>query len=60
MARAWLQASLAQAAQDPRPEIHKSVRSSRILLQPDPENPRAAAYLIELGKAFGNDDALVP
>jgi|SRR2546423_6181558 len=51
---------LATAEQDPRPEIHKRVRSSRVLLQPEPASQRDADYLAEYLKALGNDDALAP
>ncbi len=42
---------LAQAERDPRPEVHMRVNASRILLQPEPENPRDAAYLAAYIKA---------
>jgi hypothetical protein len=49
---------LALAARDSRPEIHRRVTSSRVLLQPVPASPRDTAYLAEYLKARGDADTL--
>ncbi|MDQ2828293.1 MAG: hypothetical protein M3Y74_04490 [Chloroflexota bacterium] len=42
---------LAQAERDPRQELSKRVKSSRILLQPEPDSQRDVTYLAEYLKA---------
>lgn len=51
---------LAQAERDPRPEIHKRVISSRVLLQPEPASQRDTVYLAEYLVARGDEDTLAP
>jgi len=46
---------LVQAERDPRPDIYKRARSSRILLQPEPDSRRDLAYLEAYLQACGDD-----